>query len=252
MAIDIRPASTVEDYQLEEWMRCPYKYYHKNILGIAPDYLNWRQMAQYGVNHVINDYYLLPNSERTDAKILELVQRRWTNKISRFYSYSHFHEVRSEIAGNLMYFLLEDQQSTPPLILFERFKVWVDELHVHLSMIFQLVQGTEKSYVIKKYLVDEDPDVISMFKHMAIIFSCKAFLALPEKIEVYLLLSGNKLVFEPSQNDIKESIDFLNLTKKLMDDASYYTKSDSVTECKTCPFRNKCHQEANQKTKIYH
>jgi hypothetical protein len=246
MKIKSSPTSEIKDYLIEEWIRCPYKYVQKNVLGISADDLNWRQMVQYSVNHVINDLYMLPKTERSEAKILELIHHRWTNKVRSFHSQAHFQEVRSQVTGNLTYYFLKQQPAHPPMILFEKYSVWIKALNAHLSMIFQHVQVSEQSYILKKYLIDEDPDVIAAYKHMAVVFCNQAFSDLPEKIEIYLLLSGNKIVFEPSKLDINPSLDYLYLTHDLIDGAMPYAKQDSLTECRTCPFRYQCHKESSQ------
>jgi hypothetical protein len=253
MKHDRVPTLAIKDFLLEEWIRCPYKYYQKNIMGIRVEHLNWRQMAQYGVNHVINDYYTLPNRDKTELSILKFIERRWTNKIHIFYSNLHFREVRSQVTGNLIYALLEDRHanSFPPLILFESFKVYVEEIDAYLSMIFQVVKGSNTSYVIKKYIIDEDPDVINLFKHLAVIFCNKAFAKLPETIEIHLLLSGENLVFTPSESEVAAALDYLSLIKQLIDEAVYFTKKGSITECKTCPFQSSCQQAVTRTNKIY-
>ncbi|WP_199613733.1 hypothetical protein [Paenibacillus alkalitolerans] len=57
---------SIADYQLEEYLRCPHKYYNKYILRKNTDHQNWKQLVQYAVNHAIHEYYSLPAESRID------------------------------------------------------------------------------------------------------------------------------------------------------------------------------------------
>lgn len=247
-----KPVTEIKDYLLEEWIRCPYKYVKKNVNGRYPHNINWRQRVQYSVNHIIHDFCMLPDREQSESRILESAKQRWTNKVGSFYSDQHYRDIQSIVTSHLVYFLLQQSMTAPPMILFEKYSVWIDELKVQLTMIFQQVQGTENSYVIKKYLVDEDPDVIEAYKHMTVTFCHHAFPTLPERMDVYLLQSGTHLMYTPTLQDVRASVDYLRITHRLFDEAGAYTKQESLTECRTCPFRRECSDENTTLNQVCH
>lgn len=229
-------------------MRCPHRFYNKHILGRRSNAVNWRQMVQYAVSYVINDYYTLPAKSRSSLKVLESIQRRWTNKVDMFQSSCHFHVIRAVITDHLLQWLKSENDATPPLFLFENVSAWIEELQFELSMIFQVVEWSENSFVIKKFLVDDDSDVIMTFKHMATVVSHKAFLTMPDRIEIYTLISGQKYVFCPDSDDLSKSLDYLRLTKRLYQESNDYKKS-SDTECGTCPFKVNCYSAADSQNR---
>ncbi|WP_373231320.1 hypothetical protein [Cohnella sp.] len=110
----------IADYQLEEYLRCPHKYYNKYILRQSTDHLNWRQLVQYAVNHAIHEYYSLPVESRTPRIVVEFVDRYWTNKVRRFESNHHFHRVKSIVTQNLLLELSPSNVLVPPPMLFEK------------------------------------------------------------------------------------------------------------------------------------
>lgn len=91
----------LKDYQFEEWMRCPYKYYNSQILGKQRDFLNWRQMVQYVVN-VIYDCYSLPPDQCSAAKVIEQVNQRWKIRPYLFDSSLHHLQVRAIVMEQLI------------------------------------------------------------------------------------------------------------------------------------------------------
>lgn len=234
-------AGFIKDYEFEELMRCPFKYYKRHIKGENSSSLNWRQMVQYAVNHIINDIYTLPVEARSQARIFEIIHTRWRINKRLFESQAQYNQVRSTVTVSLLNHFSSAFTAAPPLFLFESHSTWIEELQTELSIIFQLVEWTEQSYVIKKILVDEDPDVINVFKHMVILFSHRAFGKLPERIEIFSVLSEKIIVIEPNdQEDLSIAIDFLSLTQQLLP-TNPYRKMNSILECNTCPFLTECH-----------
>lgn len=243
MELNINPltSSLIKDYEFEELMRCPFKYYKRHIKGEKSNSLHWRQMVQYAVNHVINDIYSLPVEARSQAKIFECIHTRWKINMRLFGSKAHYNQILATVTTALLDYFSADFTEVPPLFLFESFSTWIEELQTELSMIFQVVEWSEQAFIIKKVLVDEDADVITVFKHMAILFSHKAFDRLPERIEIFSVLSGKTLIIEPEgMEDITKAIDYLWLTQQLLP-ANPYRKINSILECNTCPFNAECH-----------
>lgn len=238
----------IADYQLEEYLRCPHKYYNKYILRQSTDHLNWRQLVQYAVHHAIHEHYSLPAESRSSRKVQEFIDRHWTNKVYRFESEHHFHRVKSTVTQNLLLELFPGNVPVPPLMLFENISVWIDELQAEMSMIFQVVHWTKQSFVIQKFLANEDIDVMTAFVHMASVVSRKAFQTMPEQIEIITLMTGEKHVYRPKEEILTSSLDYLRLMYGLFQETTVFKKSGSVHECTACPFISRCRSESDKRT----
>lgn len=241
-------APEIADYLLEEYLRCPNKYYNKHILQQSRDHLNWKQLVQYAVNHTVHQTYSIPAESRTPANVSAVFDRYWTNKVNRFESAHHYHRVKSTVTRHLIDELLSDSASVPPALLFESIRVRLDELQVDISMIFQAVYWTRESFAIQKFLVDEDRDVMNAFVHMAGVISRHAFQALPERIEIITLMTGNKYVYRPRDEELPASLDYLRLMSRLFRELTVYKRSDPVCECTGCPFTSRCRNESDRPT----
>ncbi|MDF2721583.1 MAG: hypothetical protein K0Q59_1258 [Paenibacillus sp.] len=243
--------ASITDYQLEEYLRCPFKYYNKYILQKSTDHLNWKQLVQYAVNHAIYEFYTLPIESRSSSRIIDVLNRHWTNKVHRFESNPHFHRVKAKVIQSLLRELASDSSELPPLLLFENISVWIDELQSEMSMIFQLARWAKQSFIIQKFIVDEDRDVTTAFVHMASVLSSKAFQTLPERIEIITLMTGQKQVYRPKREDLPGSIAYMQITNDLFQETTVYKKSSSVQECVACPFMSDCRTDLDMITSPY-
>ncbi|MFC0214480.1 hypothetical protein ACFFK0_18780 [Paenibacillus chartarius] len=235
------PVTLLQDYNLEEWARCSYKFYNSRILNRHPDVLNWRQMVQYAVNHVIHDGYALPAEQRTPEHIEHLIAKRWKIRPSLFPSAYHEKLIRRTVTEQLIRYFTGHRQSGPLLFLFESYTVRVEELGVELSMIVQVAEWSQKSFVIRKLFVDSDPDVISCFQHVATLFCYKAFGKLPESIEALSLLTGQTVETCPTaERDVAGAIHYVRTMMERFEHSMYTPRLFSQTECHSCPFQETC------------
>ncbi|MEW9670272.1 hypothetical protein [Ammoniphilus sp. 3BR4] len=234
---------TIADYHLEEFMRCSYQFYYRHLLGQATTYQSWRHMVQQTVNQVVMGYNQCPEPQRSSVKILELIHRYWIKKVELFHSREHYLTVLGEITSNLLKYLLTERKENPPLFLYEKFKTNVEELQIDLAMTFQVAEWSGESFRLKKYVIDAEPEFYITYKHLAVLFSQKAFQQLPERIEIIHLLTGQEHVFYPAKEDVMDAIGYFRLTKDLLQKAEDYTRPKSFSECKKCPFKKKCHRD---------
>jgi hypothetical protein len=226
---------TIVDDHLEELIRHSYKFYPKPTSGKEYTHFQWRQLVQNTVNHIINEFYQLPLKTRSSLKVLELIQRYWIKRVDLFDSKAHYYTVLAKITDHLLRNLISNRHGPPPVFLFEKFNTWIEELQIHLSMTFQVAEWTNKSFVIKKYIVDDKEDVLLSFQHLAVVFCQKAFQTLPERIEVISLLSGKTHQYYPKADDVRQALDYLLLVKHLLQGS----KTHLLTECKGCNFKTK-------------
>jgi hypothetical protein len=234
---------TIADYHLEEFMRCPYQFYQKQILGKRVTRLHWREMVQYAVNQVVEDYYKLPPQSRSAYKVMELIQRHWIKKVDLFASKIDYYLVLANVTDHLLHCLLEAKDADVPVLLFEKLRVYLEELQVELAMTFQVVEWSAESYIVKKFFVEENENILTSFKHMAVFFCKKAFQSLPERIDAVSLLTGATHRFYPQPDDVPKALEYLQFTKNLLQESKNYPK------CHACSLQDKSNLEQSRKKK---
>lgn len=213
-------AGVIEDYKLEELLRCPVRDNKPgtDYPGLRTD-ITWRQLVQYSASYIVNDYFSLPPEQRSAEAIGKSAHRRWSNRAYKFESADHYHHIRNETVSNMTRFLSADRDIVP-LVLFESFRRYIPSVDSDISFIAQMLyrtgSGNEFPYVIRKYLVDDDPGVIAGFRHLAVLFGSEAFGSLPGRIEVFGVLSGNRYVFRPQPEEIAKAADYIRLLRDYM------------------------------------
>lgn len=234
---------TITDQHLEEYLRCPYQFYQKQFRGKPTTSVQWGEMVQYVVNLVVQDFYKLPSTARSAYKVLELIQQHWVKKVELFDSKIHYYLVLAKITDHLIQHLVESTiTDSQPAILFEKLRIPLEELEVELAMTFHVVEWQDDSYVVKKYIVEEDENILASYKHMTTLFCNRAFQSLPERIEVISLLSGKVHCYYPTMDDVQTALDYLQLTRNLLQETKSYT------EC-NCAMHKRCNGKARWKKK---
>ncbi|SFE82470.1 hypothetical protein SAMN05216378_4209 [Paenibacillus catalpae] len=241
--------TVIEDYKLEEFLRCPYRYVKRQGAGpSAKAEVNWMQLAQLAVSHVVNAFYMTPEKERSKLSIPDMLEQWWTNKVTKFESPEHYWSIKQQLINGLNPLLMTELSSVP-MIVFEQHQVFVPELQVELTQIFQLVLGSESGepsdYIVRKYIVDEEEDIITLFQHLTAVFCFSAFGRLPVRIEVLPVLTGNLRIVYPTKETLEQSQDYMRLAASLMQEAAsepgqQLRKVQGSAECSRCPFLEEC------------
>ncbi|WP_404328115.1 PD-(D/E)XK nuclease family protein [Mesobacillus maritimus] len=234
---------TITDYHLESFLRCPYRFYYQHILSLDSSQVKWRQLVQSIINHVVYSFYQLSRNEQNKLHVLKLVDRYWKNVNPKaFESKVHYYMVLAKTTEQLLQFLVPKTEQHPPLFLYEKMNTYVEELEIDLSLTFELVEWTKKSFMVKKFLVEADEEMVQLYLHMLVVFSDKAFGKLPEKIEIITLLDGKKYGFSPTMSNVEQGIVYLNKMKRTIKQPITYLKTSSMAECSSCPFTDKCNE----------
>lgn len=232
--------NSLNDEQMVEFERHPYNFYEQMAFQ-KPDSLHLNQSLQFVVNEIIYNYYRLPINSRSLCKLLTLVDKYWSQlDKGSFNSNFHYYSLLASVTDHLMKFLQSEQGEIPLLFLYEKKSVFINELNLNLTMKFEVTECTEDSFIVKKYLIDDDMCSIQAFKNMMVVFFVKAFNILPEKLEVYILTSGRKYEFYPSSLDYEKALLYLKLMKDFLKDSRDYLDPGSFLDCKTCPIKVKC------------
>lgn len=206
----------LKDYEMEAWLRCPEDYYSTYVLGKPPISPNWRQMAQYAVNYILNDCFEIPVQQRSAAAVLSRIYHRWKINPGLFESRVHYVTVLAAVTDQLLKYFASRKKHTAPLFLFESFTTAVEELQLELSIIFQVAEWTKEGLHIQKIVVDDEPAVWEGTMHWMTLFSLSGFGILPAKIEWIGLLSGKRKVYRPRSKDIALSIDYMERVRSGM------------------------------------
>lgn len=241
---------SITEENLKDFITCPYKYYFESYEK-KKRAINWRQVVQHVVNKVVYSFYQLPAEQRHSGKVLLLVDEYWS-KVSPqiFDTRIQYYTVIAKITDCLMESIQVESKKSPPLFLFEKLNTYIEELDVDLSLTFDVAEWSDSSFVIKKYLVDATPQMLSLYYHLSIVFSEKVLKRTPKRVEVITLLDGKKHVFVPSSKDLQEGLHYLQVIKYSIEDPSNYIKTNNINECNLCPFVKDCDnnpQEFNPK-----
>lgn len=241
---------TITDYHLESFLRCPYRFYYQHILSLDSSQVRWRQLVQSIINQVVHSFYQLSPNEQNKFHILKLVDRYWENVNPQvFESKVHYYMVLAKTTDQLLKFLTAKNQQQPPLFLYEKMNTYVEELEIDLSLTFELVEWSNETFMVKKFLVEADEEMVQLYHHLLVVFSEKAFGKLPEKIEIITLLDGINYSFTPTMSNVEQGIVFLNKMKSYLKQPITYIKTNSMTECSSCPFTNKCNDRHDKDIK---
>jgi hypothetical protein len=241
----------IEDYRLEELLRCPFRVTRprKEYPGQPRKDVSWRQLVQYSASYIVNDYFSLPPEQRSAGAIERSAYHRWSNRAYKFESADHYKHMRAQTVSNLTRFLQEGRDLVP-MVLFESFRRYIPSVESDVSFIVQMLHrtggGSQSPYVIHKYLVDDDPGVIIGFRHLAVLFCSEAFGALPGRIEVFGVLSGNRYVFRPGPEEVAKAADYIRLLRDYMPEAGAGPRYDPnrPSVCGKCALRTECDRSA--------
>ncbi|WP_257351024.1 hypothetical protein [Pseudalkalibacillus decolorationis] len=232
---------TMTDYHLESFIRCPYKYYYQHVLLLNPIQVKWRQVIQFIINQVVQNFYQLPLDAQNKFNVLKLIDRYWKNVSPQlFESKVHYYMVLAKTTDHLLQFLSMKKKQKPPLFLYQKLNTYIEELETQLSLTIELAEWSTYSFTVKKFLVEADEEMIQLYNHLMVVFSNEAFGKLPEKIEINTLLEGKKYTFSPTMNNVAQGNMYLKYMKDLLQHPNDYTKTNSLTECRSCPFTHKC------------
>lgn len=246
---------TMTDYHLESFIRCPYKFYYQHILSLHPSQVKWRQVVQFTINRVVCSFYQLPLDTQTKSSVLKLIDQYWKSVSPEvFESKVHYYMVLAKTTDHLLQFLPNQQKKKPPLFLYQKMKTYIEELETQLSLTFELAEWTADGFAIKKFLVEADEEMIQLYHHLMVVFANEAFGKLPERIEIITLLEGTKYTISPDQTHVEQGILYLEMIKDLLQHPNDYAKTNSLAECRSCPFIHRCkdHQTSfNKKNRLH-
>lgn len=198
------------DYQVERW-----------LLGAAAGEdassdgePSWKQLTKFAAYHAINTWYSLPPHCRTFQALEHAFDRRWTNKVHRFVSLEHYRNVRNSVLQQLYGVMTEKRVAAWPYMLFESSDVFVPDMGFRVSMIVQVMEPTERSFAVHKYILDENEASLELFVHMTIVFCRTAFGALPEQLRVFNMMTGDRRIVTPGESDVDKAKDYLRLIRE--------------------------------------
>lgn len=216
----------IEDYKLEEMLRCPEQFASMHEGRKREGDVNWRQLTQFAASHVVNDFYMLPIEARMPEAVEALVERRWTNRHYKFLSGEHYLQMKRTVVENLALFLLGGACAETPILTFEQLTPYVEELDMELSQIFHAIAGDGSGdaggYIVQKFAVDADREALTLFFHMTSVVCMNAFERLPSRIEVLSVLEGKRLSFVPTEASLEQSYDYMYLIKSLLPEADAF------------------------------
>jgi hypothetical protein len=231
---------TMTEENLKSFISCPYKFYYEAVEKKRRP-LDWRQLVQHVVNQVVYSYIKQPAEKRHSMTVLKLIEQYWSKvPLGLFESRKHYYMVVAKITDYLMQHLSMEVNTQPPLFLYEKFKTQIEELNIELSLTFDVGEWSSSSFIVKKYLVEANADMLILYQLLITVFSDQVFKKLPEKIEVVTLLDGKKHVFYPAEEKVSEGLQYLQVIKHMMEESAGFQKLSNEEECRSCPFQTAC------------
>lgn len=244
---------TMTDHHLETFIRCPQQFLYQHIMKEKASETKWIEVIQYVINQVVRAYYRLPKKQQTPYSIMAYIQHYLKIvKTEYFPSKVEYYTVIAKVTDYLLKFLTAEKTEYGPFMLYEKMNTFIEELQTKLSITFEVVEWTEQSFRIKKYLLASDSSIIQLFNSLMTVFSKKVFGKLPEEVIVYSVLDGKKYVYKPTEKDVQKGLSYLQLLKGMVEEPTKYTKTNAHVECAHCPFVKLCEEEQRKETnKIY-
>ncbi|WP_226671207.1 hypothetical protein [Metabacillus litoralis] len=230
-----------ELHHLESFIKCPYKLFYQHILDMKEGQLQWRQVVQLHINWVVQGYFQLPFNKQTTLSLLKLIQQSW-RKVSPalFQSNEDYYLVLAKTTDHLLQYVSSGANEKTSLFLNNTLNKNVLELETQLSLTLELVDCTSNTFKIKKYLLEENQDLIELYSNLIAVFSFEAFGLLPEKIEMITLLEGEMFTYIPKEEDIPKGVMYIDYLKTALIQPLGFKKESSLKECLNCPFTEQC------------
>ncbi|RAL25748.1 hypothetical protein DL897_06640 [Thermoflavimicrobium daqui] len=169
-------------------------------------------MVERATQQIIYHYYSLPCKRRTSLNLLHLISRYWPKEYQAFESATHMVETTAKIVDHLLFFL-PDQRITNPIVLYEPMRVWSNALQLHVQFTFDLVERSKDHFIIKRFIIHEDPYILETYKYMLIYLCHEVFNDWPDHIEFIHLLTGKKIDISTTEMNVQQAIHYLSLIK---------------------------------------
>ncbi|MCM3783928.1 hypothetical protein M3231_13185 [Neobacillus mesonae] len=216
----IQHKKVLNDYKLEEMLWSERSLNRlKNLALGKPQVLEWRHRVQYAVSHTINDFYSLSAEVRREVPIQYLLEKRWPRHAVGFESSDHYWNMKARISDELVRLLTQLTELELPVLLFEEHKAYISDIHMDLSVIFQVAWQPDEmnttGLYIQKYIVNYHDEVIRAYQNMMVVFCYHAFGCIPERIEVNCLLDRRKITLIPDEQKYREALDYVKLVSPL-------------------------------------
>jgi len=202
------------DYHLNDFLTCPRTFWKKHIMKKEQERFDREDFIELTISQTLLNFFSLPPAARSDSTILG----SFGNLIKK---YPGDYDIEI-IMNQLTVHLLKDRDHACPLITYEKMSISVLEWDLHLSMTIPLAFGTGDSFIIKKFVMHENPEFIRSWAYFCIFFCQHAFHQIPAKLEMINLFTGSTTVIVPTDEDILKSKDYMELLKESMKDPSMY------------------------------
>lgn len=202
------------DYHLSDFLTCPQTFWKKHILKKENEQSYRQDLVEHTMKETLVTFFSLPVMFRTEDALL----RSFGHLINKF---PGDHELE-KLMHHLSHALLKERDVACPLMTYEKLTISVPEWDLQLTMTVPLALGTGESFVIKKFVMDDNSYFIRSWTYFCIFFCQHAFQQIPAKLEVIHLLSGTSTITVPTHLDILKSKDYMELVKESMKDPSMY------------------------------
>ncbi len=216
--------NNLTDYHLNDFLDCPSSFWQKHLLKKEKDVYDWRDLVEYTVNQTVRDFFALPPSSRSVCCVLHSIHRHWNKKIDLFHSREHYFHVLGLMTSNLIQYLRNIKHMDTPFYTNQKLSVSIPEWDLSLTLTIPLALLEEKSLIIKKIMVTNNPEFTRAWTLFTIFFCHHAFNIIPEKIEFFNILTGAvELIQHPNTMDLERAKNYIGFLMETIKDPNVYS-----------------------------
>ncbi|WP_156826002.1 hypothetical protein [Paenibacillus terrigena] len=209
----------IHEQDVELYLRCPCCYERK-LKEQSKSHIRWEEHVEKSIQDVLLDFYAMIPEQRTERTIAQIIERRWTKKNLSFESEEQHHHIKTYITMHLKMLLTDLRRSENPMYLLTEMTTMIEELGAHLTMLFQVIEWRgapqESSYIVRKLFIHDEPQLIKSYLHICLLFTTRMFGVMPQRMEVFTLLTGKSYIITPELSDIERSLDYVHVVSRLM------------------------------------
>ncbi|RKD24455.1 hypothetical protein BEP19_08695 [Ammoniphilus oxalaticus] len=191
------------DTHLSDFLTCPHSFWRKYIKKKRSS-LNWREKMEQTIQRKVLEFFSHPMGNRSFI---------WTPTQAS----------NQTIANHLLRSLKEDCHRSVPIFVYKKFSIPIPDWDIHITTTIPLAFWDDHgNFTVKKFLLDDTPEIMESWIFLCIYFCHLAFDQIPAQIELVNLVSGQMTVRTTHQTDIVTSKQYLHLLKSSITDPSQY------------------------------
>jgi hypothetical protein len=205
----------ITDYQIEEeFGKYPPKIEQFYIDGNRTKGI-WRKEIHRVITEIFHEFVMRSSSEKNCFTLIKILEKHWKKvDINWFASTIDYCITTAKVTDYLLKYLMKYEKIKTQRLLVDKYIVGIRELEINFELIIDEIEGNRDSIIIRKFIIGGNA-AFEPIKNMIILFCHEVFQKLPQKIELYSLLTGKCMKYYPTYEDYQTSIiEFENMLSR--------------------------------------